>query len=61
MLHRKGLFKKGLFNLAVNELDRVKDTMQTNIPINKKEGNVKQAELEQKTLTSVNAAIKKLG
>lgn len=52
--------KYGRHTLAANELSKALHVVKTNSPINKKEGNVRQAGLEDKTATSIKGALKTL-
>ena len=55
--------QKGMSELmapAINELKVSLDTVENNAPINEREGNIGQANLERETATSINAAVARL-
>lgn len=49
-----------IYDYAINELEIALDVVETNYPINLKEGNTEQAELELQVATSCKAAIELL-
>lgn len=51
---------EGKFGPALNELNIALGTMKTNEPINRREGNLKQADLERNNAKSFEAAMKYL-
>jgi hypothetical protein len=53
-------YTKGLFSAAIAELKVSLDTMETNEPINRKEGNKAQADLEKENAADYRAAIREL-
>lgn len=57
----KAMAKSKPFGPAINELLVSLDTVETNEPINRREGNVKQADIESETARSIRKAIPVLG